>query len=60
MHGRLVLSPEYFNEAMSDLVVKTFSFLNQINRLLFCGIRGVVAMQRVREQRSYLALLSVR
>ena len=26
MHGKLVLSPKYFNEAISDL---TFSFLNQ-------------------------------
>ena len=35
MHGKLVLSPEYFNEAISK-------------SLLFCGIRGgVVAMQRV-------------
>ena len=48
MHGKLVLSPEYFNEAISDLVVQTFSFLNQINRLLFCGTHGVVAMQSSR------------
>ena len=64
MHGKLVLSPEYFHEAISDLVVQTFSFLNQINHLLFCGTRRGrcvvhVAMQRVREQRPYLALLSV-
>ena len=44
----------------SDLVKQTVSFQNQINRLLFCGTRGVVAMQRVREQRPFLALLSVR
>ena len=59
MHGKVVLSPEYFNEAISDLMVQTFSFLNQINRLLFCGTRGVVAMQRVQEQRPYLAFVSV-
>ena len=47
MHRKLVLSPEYFNEAISDLVVQT-SFLKQINRLLFCGTRGVVAMQSSR------------
>ena len=52
-------APEYFNEAISDLVVQTFSFLNQINRLLFSGTRGVVAVQRVREQRPFLALVSV-
>ena len=32
MHVKLVLSRNYFNEAISDLVVQTFSFLNQINR----------------------------
>ena len=57
---KLVLSQEYFNEAISHSVVQTFSFLNQINCLPFCSIRGVVAMQRVREQRPFLALLSVR
>ena len=50
MHGKLVLSPEHFNEAISHSVGHTFSFFNQINRLLFCGIRDVIAMKRVREQ----------
>ena len=38
-----LLFPEYFSEAISDSVVQT-SFLNQINRLLFCGTRGDVDM----------------
>ena len=58
MHGKLVLSPEYFNEAIFHSVVQTFSFLNEINRFLFCSIHRVVAMQRVREQHPFLALLS--
>ena len=56
MHGKLVLSPEYFIEAISDLVLQTF-LKNQINH--FLRARGVVAMQRVREQRPILASLSV-
>ena len=59
MNGKLVLSQEYFNEAIFHSVVQTFSFLNQINRLFFCGIRSLVAMQRVREQHPFSALLSV-
>ena len=41
IHGKLILSPEYFKETISHSVVQTFSFFNQINRLLFCGIRDV-------------------
>ena len=60
VHGKLVLSPEYFNEAIFHSVVQTFSFLNEINRFLFAVYSAwYIAVQRVGEQRPFLALLSV-
>ena len=58
MDGKLVLFPELLNQANSHSVVQIFSFLNLINRWVFCSIRGMVAMQSLRTASIYSFPLS--